>query len=133
MIYVANRDPGMYGVYKSYYAMFKNYSMVENCHFANVATPTKYGSWNLLEYQDQNPADCPRYSAIQDIIEEARQSATITTEASTEISTYASTETSIEATTETTTEISTDATTELSTETSTETVTESVADTTTAS
>jgi hypothetical protein len=125
----------MYGVYRSYYAMFKNYSMLENCHFANVATPTKYGSWNLLEYQDQNPADCPRYSAIQDIIEEARQSATITTEASTEISTDASTETPLEATTEVATEstISTDATIESSTEGATETLTESLVDTTTAS
>lgn len=120
----------MYGLYKSYYGLFKNYSMVENCHFANVATPTKYGSWNLLEYQDQNPADCPRFSAIQDIINEAQQSKSIvnvttpaetltgetTTEAVTIISTETVTQTDAESTLENSTESTTDSTTESSTD-----------------
>ena len=63
-----NRKNEMYKLYQEYYKMFAIYNMSANCHFANVAKPSRYGSWNLLEYQNQSLSDAHRYRALMDII-----------------------------------------------------------------
>jgi hypothetical protein len=67
--YIAwNRDQRMYKVFMDYYRLFNEFNVTENCHYGYVAKPSKYGSWNLFEYQNQSEADAPRYRAIVDII-----------------------------------------------------------------
>ncbi|EFC47802.1 hypothetical protein NAEGRDRAFT_57192 [Naegleria gruberi] len=71
--YIAmNRDIKMYDIYKKYYRMYANLSLVENCHYANVGFPSKYGSWHLLEYQYQDVSEAHRFRAIQELIVETR-------------------------------------------------------------
>ena len=33
-------------------------------HFQDVVAPSRFGSWGLLEYQDQDPATAPKYQAL---------------------------------------------------------------------
>ncbi|RNA10793.1 PA14 domain-containing [Brachionus plicatilis] len=67
-----NRDPRMYQVYKNYYNMFDKLNLTENCHYAYVGLASKYGSWHLLEHQNQSIQDAHRYRAIMEIIDETR-------------------------------------------------------------
>ena len=67
-----NEDLRMYDVYKKYYRMFNRLNLTENCHYGYVALPSKYGSWDLLEYQDQNVSFAHRYRAIMELIDETR-------------------------------------------------------------
>ncbi len=71
--YIAfNRDIRMYQVYKDYFLMFDKYNITENCHYANVALPSKYGSWHLMETQDQDINEAHRYRAFMELIDETR-------------------------------------------------------------
>ena len=71
--YIAlNRDSRMYQVYMNYYRMFERYNLTENCHYAYVALPSKYGSWHLMETLDQDIGTAHRYRAIMDLIDETR-------------------------------------------------------------
>ena len=71
--YIAmNRDSRMYQVYKDYYTMYAKYNLTENCHFCYVALPTKYGSWELLDTQDQSIETGHRYRAMLDLINQTR-------------------------------------------------------------
>lgn len=67
-----NRDPRMYQVYKDYYNMFDKMDLIENCHYAYVGSATKYGSWHLMEHQNQSIQEAHRYRAIMEIIDETR-------------------------------------------------------------
>jgi len=52
--------------------MFNKYNLTENCHYAYVALPTKYGSWELMDTQDQDISTAHRYRAIMELIDETR-------------------------------------------------------------
>jgi hypothetical protein len=54
--------------------MFDTFNLTENCHYGNVAIPTKYGSWFLLEYQNQDLSTAHKYRAMIDLINETRLS-----------------------------------------------------------
>jgi hypothetical protein len=63
--YIAlQRDPGFEAVYSAYLSMFDSIGMVNTSapymHFSSVVTPTKYGSWGLLEYTGQSPSTAPK-------------------------------------------------------------------------
>jgi hypothetical protein len=69
--YIAmNRDPRMYDVYMKYYRMYNSLNMTENNHYAYVERPSKYGSWSLMEFQNQNLTETHRYRAIMNLIDE---------------------------------------------------------------
>lgn len=71
--YIAvNRDSRMYQIYMNYYRMFDKYNLTENCHYCYVALPSKYGSWELMDTQDQDIATAHRYRAIMELIDETR-------------------------------------------------------------
>jgi hypothetical protein len=52
--------------------MFNTFNLTENCHYGNVALPTKYGSWYLLEYQTQDLSTAHKYRAMMELINETR-------------------------------------------------------------
>lgn len=62
----ANRAPQMGKLYQQYL----NYWFSLNpqgllVHFANVYPPSRFGSWGLLEYQDQDPQTSPKFMELK--------------------------------------------------------------------
>lgn len=52
----ANRDPGMYDVYKTLLNTYKSnglFTTAPTMLFSSIGTPSKYGSWGMLDYLDQ--------------------------------------------------------------------------------
>jgi hypothetical protein len=63
----AQSDPGMGVLYEKYYrAWFTNIGNVF-ANFSYVTRPSKYGSWGILEYQDQPIEEAPKFEAIRNI------------------------------------------------------------------
>ncbi len=62
----ANRDPRMGEVYKELMTQWHEMGGSLFMHFNDVSTPSKYGSWGLLEsiYQDSSP----KYDAVMDLL-----------------------------------------------------------------
>jgi hypothetical protein len=52
----ANRDAGMFDIYKKILKAYKQNGLMSNAPtmlFSSVGLPSKYGSWGLLDYMDQ--------------------------------------------------------------------------------
>lgn len=52
----ANRDPGMYNIYKTLLNKYKSGNLGVEAPlmlYSSVGLPSKYGSWGLLDYMDQ--------------------------------------------------------------------------------
>ena len=64
----ANEDARMYTQYQEYFSVWFANGGGLMVMFENVYFPTKYGSWGLLEYQDQPISDAPKYRATMDYI-----------------------------------------------------------------
>ncbi len=64
----ANRDPGMAKVYKDLFDAWSEAGGKLFLNFGDVAAPGNFGSWGLLEYQDQDPASAVKYKAVTDYI-----------------------------------------------------------------
>lgn len=65
----ANRNPGMYALYREYLAMWKTEtddSLL--CLYYSAGTPSEIGSWGLREYEGQPPAEAPKYRAVLDAL-----------------------------------------------------------------
>lgn len=67
----ANRDPGMYDVYKKLLYTYKTNNFTKNAPtmlFSSIGLPSKYGSWGLLDYLDQvlETPTHPKFQAILD-------------------------------------------------------------------
>lgn len=74
ILIAANRDPRMYDRYTEYLNMLKDEGVELFSNFSFVGAPSKWGSWGVLEYQDQDPAQAHKYRALVDWIA-AQQSA----------------------------------------------------------
>lgn len=67
----ANRDQGMYDVYKKLLNKYKDSNYTTSAPtmlFSSIGLPSKYGSWGLLDYMDQvaeNPTH-PKFRAVVD-------------------------------------------------------------------
>lgn len=61
----ANRDPRMGQVYDRYFRAWEDAGGNLLCHFSSVGRWSKWGSWGLLQYADDDPHDYPRYEAVQ--------------------------------------------------------------------
>ena len=62
----ANRHPRMYDVTRKHLKNWADAGGDLYVLFAYVAAPSKWGSWGLLEYQDQPVAEAPKYRAFLD-------------------------------------------------------------------
>jgi calcineurin-like phosphoesterase len=56
----ANRDARMKGLYTKYLTGLKNVGVDLITHYSSVGKYTEYGSWGLLEYQDENINEAPK-------------------------------------------------------------------------
>jgi hypothetical protein len=60
----ANRSPRMYDLYVKHLANWSESGGGLYMAYNDVGRPTKWGSWGLLEFQDQPVADAPKYRAV---------------------------------------------------------------------
>lgn len=61
LFHQANRHPRMGQIYDKYYAAWQKEGGDLLCHFSSIGTWSKWGSWGLLEYLEENPAKSPKY------------------------------------------------------------------------
>ena len=59
----ANRNPRMAEIYARYFDAWQREGGYLLCYFSSVGKFGKFGSWGLLEYPDDNPAQSPKYTA----------------------------------------------------------------------
>lgn len=64
LFHSANRDPRMGLVYSEFLAGWRDAGGTLFCPYQLVDRPTRWGSWGLLEYQDQPASDAPKYGAV---------------------------------------------------------------------
>jgi len=57
----ANADPRMGDLYTKYLKGWQERSGDLFCHFSSVTRWTKWGSWGLMQYYDQNPLEQPKF------------------------------------------------------------------------
>ena len=68
-----NRDPRMKDLYVKYLRGIRSVSEPMKYpifHYASMGKPTKYGSWGVLEYMDQNVSQAPKFLALQQFMNE---------------------------------------------------------------
>jgi len=63
LLHKANRHPRMADVYAKYYAAWEQTGGDLLCHFSSVGRWSKWGSWGLLEYADEDPTRSPKFMA----------------------------------------------------------------------
>lgn len=63
LFHAANRDPRMGRVYEKYFAAWAENGGDLMCHFSSIGQWSKWGSWGLAEFEDDRPADFPKYVA----------------------------------------------------------------------
>lgn len=64
----ANRHPRMRSLYATYLKQWKTAGGKMFVNFTSVNPGSKYGSFGMLEYQDQDPATAPKYQALMEFI-----------------------------------------------------------------
>jgi hypothetical protein len=60
----ANRDPQMYELYRKHLKNWRDSNGGVYCTYNYVSSPGKWGSWGILEYQDQKETEAPKYRAL---------------------------------------------------------------------
>lgn len=59
----ANSHPRMTGIYQRYFAAWEANGGDLLCHFSSVGGWSKWGSWGLLQYADEDPRQSPKFIA----------------------------------------------------------------------
>lgn len=63
LLQAANRHPRMETIYGKYFAAWQAQGGGLLCHFSSVGRWSKWGSWGLLEYADEDPGASPKFVA----------------------------------------------------------------------
>ena len=63
VLHAANAHPRMADIYAKYYDEWTRAGGDLFCHFSSVGEWSKWGSWGLLQYQDDDPARSPKFAA----------------------------------------------------------------------
>ncbi|GIW87609.1 MAG: hypothetical protein KatS3mg108_1933 [Isosphaeraceae bacterium] len=63
LFHQANADPRMGRLYDRYFAAWERAGGDLICHFSSVAAWSKWGSWGLLQWDDEDPAESPKFMA----------------------------------------------------------------------
>ncbi|GIL87891.1 hypothetical protein Vretifemale_15933, partial [Volvox reticuliferus] len=64
----ANRDPAMAGIYRTYMEALAAVNISRIVHYSSIGSYTKYGSWGLMEAQDGDPSEAPKYQGLMSYI-----------------------------------------------------------------
>ncbi len=70
LFHAANRHPRMKQLYLNYLAGWKRNGGTLMAIFSSTGTYSKWGSWGLLEYHRQPPAEAPKYQAVLEFLKE---------------------------------------------------------------
>jgi len=65
LFHAANRAPGMEQIYIDDLKQWRECGGELHCVFASVGGYSKWGSWGLLEYGDQDPKSAPKWRGVQ--------------------------------------------------------------------
>lgn len=68
----ANRRPAMKDLYLTHLRNWQAAGGDLCTIFSSMSTPSKWGSWGILEYEGQDPATAPKWQAVQEFIGEPR-------------------------------------------------------------
>jgi hypothetical protein len=68
-----NRHPRMGALYDKYYAAWTQAGGDLLCHFSSVSVWSKWGSWGLLQFQDEDPRQSPKFMATMKWARSRRQ------------------------------------------------------------
>jgi hypothetical protein len=74
LLHAANRDPGMGDLYRDYIRGWSADGGGLMAIFSSVTRPSKWGSWGILEYEGQDPADAPKYRAVVEALRDSASS-----------------------------------------------------------
>ena len=66
LLHAANRHPRMGQVYAKYYAAWSAAGGDLFCYFASTGSWSKWGSWGILEWFDDDPAKSPKFMSTMD-------------------------------------------------------------------
>jgi len=66
LFHAANRHPRMAKIYHTYLDAWSREARDLMCHFSSVGKWSKWGSWGVMEYADDDPAKAPKMKAISD-------------------------------------------------------------------
>lgn len=61
LLHAANRHPRMARIYDKYYQAWEEVGGDLFCYFSSVGRWSKWGSWGILEYFDEEPAASPKF------------------------------------------------------------------------
>jgi hypothetical protein len=64
----ANRDPRMYDLYVQYFEQWASMGGTVFCQFSSLCSPSKWGSWCVLETPLQDTSTAPKYRALMEMI-----------------------------------------------------------------
>lgn len=66
LLHAANAHPRMKDIYRKYYAAWEANGGDLLCHFSSVGQWSKWGSWGLLQFADDDAAQSPKYTATME-------------------------------------------------------------------
>lgn len=66
LLHAANAHPRMRELYAKYYAAWEMTGGDLLCHFSSVGQWSKWGSWGLLQFADDDAAQSPKYTATME-------------------------------------------------------------------
>jgi hypothetical protein len=65
LLQAANASPRMAAIYEKYFAAWEASGGDLLCHFSSVGQWSKWGSWGLLQFSDDDPTQSPKFGATQ--------------------------------------------------------------------
>ena len=69
LFHAANRHPRMKTLYRDYLAGWKQNGGTLAAIFSSLGNWSKWGSWGLMEYHGQPPAEAPKYEAVIEFLD----------------------------------------------------------------
>jgi hypothetical protein len=65
LLHAANAHPRMKTIYAKYLGAWEQNGGDLLCHFSSVSAWSKWGSWGVLQYADDDPAQSPKFEALE--------------------------------------------------------------------
>ncbi|NOY69179.1 MAG: hypothetical protein GXP53_06755 [Deltaproteobacteria bacterium] len=73
LLHAANAHPQMGKIYQKYLEAWEKEGGGLFCHFSSIGKWTKWGSWGLMQYYDDDPAKSPKFRAVMQWAEHCGQ------------------------------------------------------------
>ena len=77
LLHAANAHPRLAEIYRKYYAAWETNGGDLLCHFSSVGEWSKWGSWGLLQFADDDPGASPKFIATMQWAQKLGQAVTV--------------------------------------------------------